>query len=54
MTKSTNDKPEEIVFINFKISKNKRKQLKHVLIDDDTTITKFLMEHIDNRLKSVK
>lgn len=45
---------KEIVFITMKIDKEKRKKLKHALIDDEQTITEFLMKHIDNRLKSVK
>ena len=43
---------DEIVIINFKTTKGKRKALKKMLIDEDTNVTTFLTECIDKKLKS--
>lgn len=45
---------DEIVIINFKVKKSKRKALKKILIDEDKTLTDFLNECVDNKIKASK
>jgi hypothetical protein len=45
---------DKIVIINFKVLKSKRKALKKLLIDEDKTLTDFLNECVDNKLKIKK
>ena len=52
MNKNKNDK--EVKRITFIMEKEKQDKLKHILIDENKTLTTFIMECVDNKIKSSK